>query len=66
MNVPTVPRRVCPGTLLAGLAVAAKQTHAIHVLHEPAGCMPWSRSLVRAAQNGGFVLVSRSVSGGLR
>ena len=37
MNVPTRPRRVCPGTLLAGLAVAAKQTHAIRVLHECAG-----------------------------
>ena len=37
MNVPTRPRRVCPGTLLAGLAVAAKQTHAIRVLYECAG-----------------------------
>ena len=45
MNVPAMPRQVCPGTPLAGLVVAAKQTqtHAIHVLHERAGCMPWSR-----------------------
>jgi hypothetical protein len=64
MNVPTMPRQVCPGTLRAGVTVAAKQTHAMCSMN----ALPhaWSRVPGQGCANGGFVLVSRSMNGGLR
>jgi len=64
MNVPTMPRQVCPGTLLAGLAVAAKQARAMSSMN--ARLHAWSRFPSQCCAKGGFVLVSRSMSGGLR
>ena len=64
MNVPAMPRQVCPGTPLGGLTVAAKQTHAMCSMN--AQPRAWSRFPGQGCAQGGFVLVSRSMSGGLR
>src|SRR5664279_2530733 len=63
MDLPTVPRQVCPGRCLQAWCRRGSNPN-----HGPMNVRPraWSRLPGQGCAKGGFVLASRLVSGGLR